>query len=198
MISAYARQRHPGIHARAVHPVARLRTLAASPCSNTVHATPACPRAEWAASGGEMLGKLERGWSSRTTAAVVDFDAERCDFDRIDGTQMTLAQFSERLRGTVRPAVITGLTEDWAAAHWVKDLESAATMATTAPAAGNGAGAGSKDGEGGRDDRPVRQYLKEKLANAVVGDENMYISLDREPRDLAVRRRLQDGSVIIQ
>ena len=145
-----------------------------------------------------MLGKLERGWSSRTTAAVVDFDAERCDFDRIDGTQMTLAQFSERLRGTVRPAVITGLTEDWAAAHWVKDLESAATMATTAPAAGNGAGAGSKDGEGGRDDRPVRQYLKEKLANAVVGDENMYISLDREPRDLAVRRRLQDGSVIIQ
>jgi len=149
-----------------------------------------------------MHGELEPGWfgsGSAATTAVLDLVDDRCDFDRIDGAQMTPADFSERLRGGVRPAVITGLTENWAAAQWVKDLDldNSATTATISAVVGDDAGVGSKGGEGGGDDRPVRQYLKEKLANAVVGAENMYISLDREPRDLAVRRRLQDGSVNI-
>ena len=71
------------------------------------------------------LANLPQSSSSRGRSAAdvhVDVDLQ-CDFDKIDGSALSPAEFATKFVLLRKPAVLTGLTTRWRIQQWVNELQ---------------------------------------------------------------------------
>ena len=106
-----------------------------------------------------------------------DTDTNHCDFERVDGREITAREFATKYARARVPVVLTGLMQGWGAVgHWGQGI--------TAPNRAN------------HNLTTVQVFVRDTLARMVLNKRNYYVNLDREPMHIGIRQALRDSYTV--